>query len=163
MSEGSLPACDENEGQATAHALWFLFLAHFTVFQSSSKRPCAPLIECIQQVSPPDASQHVDQALILSSPTAGSFALVGARPSTEASAVKRLRDAGAVILGKTNGTEWSNSRSPHTPNGWSALYGQCYGAFFGSQDPEGSSSGCAVAMSVGLAAAAVGVEVSGDT
>lgn len=105
----------------------------------------------------------IGQPLILLSQTAGSSALFGARPSNEASVVKRLRDAGAIILGKTTVTEWSNSRSSDTPNGWSPASGQCYGAFFGMQDPEGSSSGCAVAMSIGLAAATIGTEVSDDT
>ncbi|KAJ8108403.1 hypothetical protein ONZ43_g6436 [Nemania bipapillata] len=94
--------------------------------------------------------------------TAGSLALVGARPVTEASVVKRLRDAGAVILGKGTVTEWSNTRSGKMPNGWSAVSGQCHGAFYGDQDPQGSSSGCAVAVSIGLAPVSLGAETWGS-
>jgi len=91
---------------------------------------------------------------------AGSLALVGSRPSMEATVVKRLRDAGAVILGKGTMSEWSHTRSPKVPNGWSATGGQCVGPFYSNQDPQGSSSGCAVAASIGLAPATIGGEVS---
>lgn len=89
----------------------------------------------------------------------GSYALAGARPSFEATVVQKLREAGAIILGKTNMSEFGYSRTPKAPNGWSSLHGQCTGAFFAHQDPSGSSSGCGVAMSLGLAAATIGGEV----
>jgi amidase len=148
----------------TTDILCLFPLAYFTVFRSSLKRTSVRLIRWAQQVSPPHNTQHnIVQALILLQPTAGSATLIGARRSNEASVVKRLHDASAVILGKTTVTEWCNLRSSHTPNGWSPVSGQCYGVFFGLQDPEGSSSGCAVAMSLGLAAATIGTELSDDT
>lgn len=90
----------------------------------------------------------------------GSYALVGARPSLESTVVQKLRAAGAIILGKTTMSEFGYSRTPKAPNGWSPLHGQCTGAFFAHQDPAGSSSGCGVAMSLGLAAVTIGGEVS---
>lgn len=93
--------------------------------------------------------------------TAGSLCLVGAKPAREATVAEFLRRAGAVILGKTNVTEWANYRSARdtaTP-GWSARGGQTYDPYMEGQDPLGSSSGSAVAAAVGLAAAAIGTEV----
>ncbi|KAK9854625.1 putative amidase [Penicillium brevicompactum] len=91
--------------------------------------------------------------------TAGSLALVGARPSDEAGVVKKLRKSGVIVLGKTNITQWGNTRSSLAPNGWSSTSGQCYGPFYGKQDPNGSSSGCAVAAAMGLAP----VTINGET
>lgn len=84
---------------------------------------------------------------------------MGARPPFESTVVKKLRAAGAIILGKTTMSEFGYSRTPNAPNGWSPLHGQCLGAFCADQDPRGSSSGCGVAMSLGLAAATIGGEV----
>ena len=77
--------------------------------------------------------------------SAGSLALLGAKVSQEASIVTKLRDAGAIILGKTNLTEWSRFRSTNGTNGWSARGGQTIGAYYPGSDPSGSSSGSAVA------------------
>lgn len=90
---------------------------------------------------------------------AGSLALVGSRPSVEATAVRRLREAGAIILGKGTMSEWNYARSGNVPSGWSATSGQCVGPFYSDQDPQGSSSGCAVAASIGLAPATIAGEV----
>jgi amidase len=94
--------------------------------------------------------------------TAGSYCLVGSKTKTESSLIRRLRKAGAIILGKDNMSEWGNSRSSAqtASNGWSAWGGQTYGVYHVEQDPCGSSSGSAVSMALGPAAAAVGVEVS---
>ena len=75
--------------------------------------------------------------------------------------VVRLRRAGAIILGKTNLSEWAGFRSSFNTsnNGWSGYGGQTIGAYRPNQDPSGSSSGSAVAASIGLAAAALGTEV----
>ena len=92
--------------------------------------------------------------------SAGSYALDGARFSHEAEVIKRLRRAGAIILGKTNLSEWANFRSHSSSNGWSARGGQTYGAFAPRQDPGGSSSGSAVAVALGLSVVSLGTEVS---
>lgn len=93
--------------------------------------------------------------------TAGSFCLEGSKPPREATIVQFLRKAGAIILGKTNMSEWANYRSTNSSDGWSARGGQTYGAYHRRQYACGSSSGSAVAASVGLAFAAIGTEVSG--
>lgn len=93
--------------------------------------------------------------------TAGSLCLVGSKTHKEASVISRFRNAGAIILGKANMSQWGNSRSSpkSQSNGWSAWGGQTLGAFYPNQDPCGSSSGSAVAMSLDLASFTVGVEV----
>lgn len=93
--------------------------------------------------------------------TVGSYCLLGSRTTNEASVIVRLRAAGAIILGKSNLSQWGNGRSSGetTSNGWSAVGGQTYGVYVHDQDPCGSSSGCAVSTALGLAAGAVGVEV----
>lgn len=71
----------------------------------------------------------------------------------------KLRKAGAIILGKTNLSQWANFRSNNSTNGWSAYGGQVYGAYYPGQDPSGSSSGSGVASGIGLALACLGSEV----
>ncbi|MCJ1312529.1 hypothetical protein MMC25_006203 [Agyrium rufum] len=97
--------------------------------------------------------------------TAGSVCMLGAKVKGDSTVVKLLRDAGAVILGKTSMSEWANGRSAgegSAENGWSAYGGQVYGAFVKDQDPSGSSSGSAVAASLGLALATIGTETDGS-
>ena len=97
--------------------------------------------------------------------TAGSYALLGAKPKYEATVVRKLRHAGAVVLGKATMGEWAQFRSSinSSSHGWSALHGQTLGAYyFPNQDPHGSSSGSAVAMSVGLGAGSIASETSGS-
>lgn len=94
--------------------------------------------------------------------TAGSYALLGAKVSEDSTVVAKLRKAGAIILGKTNLSEWAACRSFNTSQGWSAYGGQTVGAYFPGQDPSGSSSGSAVASSLGLAWASLGTETSGS-
>jgi amidase len=95
--------------------------------------------------------------------TAGSLALVDApKPKQDAHVVKRLRDAGAVIIGKTNLSEWANFRSTRSISGWSGRGGQTNNPYFLDQNPCGSSSGSGVAPSANLAAAAVGTETNGS-
>ncbi len=91
--------------------------------------------------------------------TAGSWALAGARVPADSFVARRLRQAGAVILGKANLSQWANFRSSNSSNGWSAYGGQVFGAYYPSQDPSGSSSGSGVAASLGLAFACLGTEV----
>jgi amidase len=94
--------------------------------------------------------------------TAGSLALVGVKPSKDAFIVTRLRTAGAVILGKTNLSEWANFRSSNSSSGWSARGGQTRNPYALDRSPSGSSSGSAVAVAANLAALAVGTETSGS-
>lgn len=93
--------------------------------------------------------------------TAGSFALLGAKQGDSTVAAK-LRKAGAVILGKTNLSQWANFRSNNSTNGWSAYGGQVEGAYYPDQDPSGSSSGSGVASAIGLALGSLGTETSGS-
>jgi amidase len=103
--------------------------------------------------------------------TAGSLALEGARASDDATVVKLLRDAGAVILGKANLTEFANMLAIDMPSGYSSLAGQVKNpyapALMDDQgnpvvSPGGSSSGSAVAVAAGLCAASIGTETSGS-
>jgi len=94
--------------------------------------------------------------------TAGSLALVGVKPPRDAGIVERLRSAGAVLLGKTNLSEWANFRSVHSSSGWSARGGQCRNPYSLDRTPSGSSSGSGVAVAANLCAAAVGTETDGS-
>ena len=94
--------------------------------------------------------------------TAGSLALAQAYHDTDAPLVARLRAAGAVILGKTNLSEWANFRSAHSVSGWSAVGGQTLNPYATRFNPSGSSSGSAAAAAASLCAAAVGTETDGS-
>src|SRR5215212_4933669 len=94
--------------------------------------------------------------------TAGSLALTASRPRQDAFVVKQLRDAGALLLGKTNMSEWANFRSSHSSSGWSARGGQCRNPYDLHVSPCGSSSGSAVAIAASLATVAVGTETDGS-
>lgn len=94
--------------------------------------------------------------------TAGSLALVGLRPPRDAHLVTRLRAAGAVLLGKTNLSEWANFRGEKSISGWSARGGQTRNPYALDRSPSGSSSGSAVAVAANLCVAAVGTETSGS-
>src|SRR5215217_2253873 len=94
--------------------------------------------------------------------TAGSLALTGSRSRRDAFVAQQLRDAGVLLLGKTNMSEWANFRSPHSSSGWSARGGQCRNPYVLPVSPCGSSSGSAVAVAASLAAVAVGTETDGS-
>ncbi|MGH7588719.1 MAG: amidase [Gemmatimonadota bacterium] len=94
--------------------------------------------------------------------TAGSLALLGARPGRDAFAAGRLREAGAVILGKANLSEWANFRSTASSSGWSARGGQAKNPYALDRTPCGSSSGSGTAVAANLCAVAVGTETDGS-
>jgi len=94
--------------------------------------------------------------------TAGSLALEGHRAPRDAFLVARLRAAGAVVLGKTNLSEWANARSTRSSSGWSSRGGQTRNPYALDRNPCGSSSGSGVAVAADLAAAAVGTETDGS-
>ncbi len=94
--------------------------------------------------------------------TAGSLALVGARPPRDAFLVTRLRQAGVVFLGKTNLSEWANIRSSYSTSGWSGRGGLTKNPHALDRNPSGSSSGSAVAVAASLCAVAVGTETDGS-
>src|SRR3989449_389385 len=94
--------------------------------------------------------------------TAGSLALVGAKPPADAAVAARLRAAGAVILGKANLSEWANFRSNNSSSGWSARGGQCKNPYALDRSPCGSSSGTAAALAAHFAAVGVGTETDGS-
>ena len=94
--------------------------------------------------------------------TAGSLALAGVTPPRDAALVARLRTAGAVILGKTNLSEWANIRSNRSSSGWSARGGQCANPYALDRNPCGSSSGTGAAISANFAAVGIGTETDGS-
>ena len=94
--------------------------------------------------------------------SAGSFALADHRPAIDAFLVARLRDAGAVILGKTNLSEWANFRSTRSTSGWSSRGGQTKNPYALDRSPCGSSAGTAAAIAASLATVGVGTETDGS-
>ena len=94
--------------------------------------------------------------------TAGSLALLGAKPPVDAFVVQRLRAAGAVLLGKANLSEWANFRSSNSSSGWSARGGQCRNPYALDRSPCGSSSGTAAGIAANFAAVGVGTETDGS-
>lgn len=94
--------------------------------------------------------------------TAGSLALKGNIPTQDAFLVSRLRDAGALILGKANLSEWANFRGKRSISGWSSLGGQTHNPHDRLRSPCGSSSGSAVAVAAGLCPISIGTETDGS-
>jgi amidase len=94
--------------------------------------------------------------------TAGSLALLNAPTPPDSGVAARLRAAGAVILGKTNLSEWANFRSTHSTSGWSARGGQTRNPYALDRNPCGSSSGSGVAVSANLSMMAIGTETDGS-
>ena len=94
--------------------------------------------------------------------TAGSLALVGSKPPKDSFVAQRLRAAGAVILGKTNLSEWANSRSGHSTSGWSGRGGLTRNPYALDRNPCGSSSGTGAGISANMAAVGIGTETDGS-
>jgi amidase len=103
---------------------------------------------------------NIDVAGMVNS--AGSLALADNRPKQDAFLVQRLRDSGAVILGKTNLSEWANFRSTHSISGWSSRGGQTRNPYVLDRDPCGSSAGTAAGIAASLAMVGVGTETDGS-
>jgi amidase len=94
--------------------------------------------------------------------TAGSLALLGSTPLQDSTVAKKLREAGAIILGKTNLSEWANIRSSHSTSGWSGRGGQTKNPYVLDRNPCGSSSGSGAAAAANLCAIAIGTETDGS-
>jgi amidase len=103
---------------------------------------------------------NIDVAGMVNS--AGSLALADHRPARDAFAVARLREAGAVMLGKTNLSEWANFRSTRSTSGWSSRGGQTKNPYVLDRNPCGSSSGTGTAIAASLGAVGVGTETDGS-
>jgi amidase len=94
--------------------------------------------------------------------TAGSLALEGSKPPQDSFVAKKLREAGAIILGKANLSEWANIRSNKSSSGWSGRGGQCRNPYVLDRNPCGSSSGSGAATSANLCAISIGTETDGS-
>ena len=94
--------------------------------------------------------------------TAGSRALIGSKALQDSYVAKKLREAGAIILGKANLSEWANFRGQNSTSGWSGVNGQTKNPYVLSRNPCGSSSGSAVAVSANLSVLAIGTETNGS-
>lgn len=94
--------------------------------------------------------------------TAGSLALLNSHATQDAFIVKKLRNAGAVIIGKTNLSEWANFRSTHSSSGWSGRGGQTRNPYVLDRNPCGSSSGSGAATAANLCAGSIGTETDGS-
>jgi amidase len=94
--------------------------------------------------------------------TAGALALAGNRAAQDSFVAAQLRKAGAIILGKTNLSEWANFRSSHSASGWSSRGGQTHNPYVLDRTPSGSSAGSGAAVAASLCAAAVGTETNGS-
>lgn len=94
--------------------------------------------------------------------TAGALAMEGHKASKDAFIIKQLRNAGAVVLGKTNLSEWANFRSTRSTSGWSSRGGQTKNPYVLDRNPCGSSSGSGAAVSANLCAVAIGTETNGS-
>src|SRR5438477_5221776 len=94
--------------------------------------------------------------------TAGSLALVGSVPAQDSWIARKLREAGAVILGKTNLSEWANFRGDRSSSGWSGRGGQTNNPYALDRNPSGSTSGSAAAVSANLCSLAIGTETDGS-
>ncbi len=94
--------------------------------------------------------------------TAGSLALVGSRPTQDATVARKLREAGAIIMGKTNLSEWANFRSTHSTSGWSGRGRQTRNPYILTHNPCGSSSGSGVAVAANLCVGALATETDGS-
>jgi len=168
-------------GTLTSHALTQAYLDRIAAIDDDGPRLNAVIEinpEAIKQADALDAERkagkvrgplhglpvllkdNIDVAGMVNS--AGSLALADNRPKQDAFIARRLRDAGAVILGKTNLSEWANFRSTRSSSGWSSRGGQTKNPYVLDRNPCGSSSGTGSAISASLAVVGVGTETDGS-
>lgn len=175
-----------NAGEISAHSLTQAYLARIEKIDSSTtKRGLA--LNAVIEVNPdalviaddldkerkttgPRGPMHGIPVLIKDNidtadrmqTTAGSLALIGSKPAQDSGVARKLRETGAVILGKTNLSEWANIRSSHSTSGWSGRGGQTRNPYALDRNPCGSSSGSGAAVSGNLCVVAVGTETDGS-
>jgi amidase len=168
-------------GRLTSHALTQAYLDRITAIDAAGPRLHAVIELNTRALADADAldaerkagkirgplhgipvllKDNIDIAGMVNS--AGSLALADNRPSKDAFLVTRLRAAGAVILGKTNLSEWANFRSTRSSSGWSSRGGQTKNPYALDRNPCGSSSGTGTAIAASLAAIGVGTETDGS-
>ncbi|MFT5532782.1 MAG: amidase [Burkholderiaceae bacterium] len=169
-------------GALTSHALTTHYLARIKAFDKSGphlnavieRNPdalaIASALDAERKATGPRGPLHGIPVLIKDNiatadamqTSAGSLALIGAKAPRDAFLVTQLRAAGAVILGKTNLSEWANIRSTRSTSGWSARGGLTRNPYALDRNTSGSSSGSAAAIAASLAAIAVGTETDGS-
>ncbi|MDP8979733.1 MAG: amidase [Acidobacteriota bacterium] len=161
--------------QLTAHSLTKIYLSRIATLDKQLRsvieiNPDALNIASALDREPPRGPLHGIPILIKDNidtadrmqTTAGSLALLGSKPARDAGLVERLRKAGAVLLGKTNLSEWANFRSTHSTSGWSGRGGQTRNPYALDRNPCGSSSGTGAAVSANLCAIGIGTETDGS-
>jgi amidase len=179
--EKSIPQirADLDAGRVTSVELVQLYEARIATLDPQLHAVIAVNPEALKQAAAADAARRPGQpqAMLAGVPilikdniesadpiatTAGSLALSGNVTGRDAPLVARLRAAGAIILGKTNLSEWANIRSSHSLSGWSAVGGQARNPYAPQRSTCGSSAGSGAAAAASLAAAAVGTETDGS-
>ena len=169
-------------GELSAHALTAAYLARIDEVDKSGPRlnsvievnpealDIAEALDKERKVKGPRGPMHGIPVLIKDNietadrmqTTAGSLALVGSHPAQDSGVARKLRETGAVILGKTNLSEWANIRSSHSTSGWSGRGGLTKNAYALDRNACGSSSGSGAATSASLCTVAVGSETDGS-
>jgi amidase len=169
------------DGRLTSHALTQAYLQRIATFDDAGPRLGAVIEtnpDALEEADARDAARkagdaqgpldgipvllkdNIDATPMVNS--AGSLALADYHPARDAFLVRRLRAAGAVILGKTNLSEWANFRSTRATSGWSGRGGQTHNSYALDRNPCGSSAGTGAAIAASLAAVGVGTETDGS-
>jgi len=189
LEEITIPELQEGmkSGKFTARALVEKYLERIDDVDTPRKDKPGPAVNAIIELNPdaPHIADALDQERKAKGPrgplhgipvlikdnidtadgmmtTAGSLALVGSKPAKDSFVAQRLRAAGAVILGKTNLSEWANIRSGHSTSGWSGRGGLTRNPYALDRNPCGSSSGTGAGISANLAAVGIGTETDGS-